>query len=143
MSVRYDELAPGHFAEWGIESPHPSRFIGFACRRDDRLVAIGCCYVDDEDVWRAVFSGREDFPHGIHRKALDLFRALTRAGVTEIRADLDTAIPKAREWLQRLGFTPADPAETEWILGLHPTGRRTVHAVPGGPRVRQSQRDHG
>jgi hypothetical protein len=115
--IRYDELAPQHFEEWGAEVvPHPSRVVGFACRRDERLVAIGCCWVDDENRWWASFGGRNDFPPGIHRKSMDLLKAVGLAGAKEIRAMLDDTIPRAREWLLRLGFRPADPAETEWIL---------------------------
>jgi hypothetical protein len=117
--IRYDELAPEHFEEWGVDAcPHPSRVVGFACRRDERLVAIGCCWVDEDNRWWASFGGREDFPHGIHRKSLDLLDAVGRAGATEIRAMLDDTIPRAREWLLRLGFHPADSSETEWKLVL-------------------------
>lgn len=115
--IVYDDLKAGHFEEWGVEVyPDPSRLVGFACRRDDRLVGIGCCFVDDDNRWWASFGGREDFPPGIHRKSLDLLHAVHRAGVSEIRAMLDLTVPRAREWLLRLGFRPADPAETEWIL---------------------------
>jgi len=115
--IVYDNLEERHFIEWGAETyPDPSRVFGFACRRDDDLVAIGCCWVDDDNRWWASFGGREGFPHGIHRKSLDLFAALRSANVKEVWAQLDRTIPRAREWLKRLGFQPADPAETEWVL---------------------------
>lgn len=115
--IAYDDLTAGHFEEWGVEVyPDPSRTVGFACRRDGVLVAIGCCFIGDDNRWWASFGGRGEFPHGIHRKSLDLLHAVGRAGASEIRAMLDNTIPRAREWLLRLGFRPADPAETEWIL---------------------------
>lgn len=115
--IRYDDLQASHFEEWRVEVfPDPDRTVGFACRRDGNLVAIGCCFVDDDNRWWASFGGRGDFPRGIHRKSMDLLAAVACAGVTEVRAMLDQSIPRAREWLLRLGFRPADPAETEWIL---------------------------
>jgi hypothetical protein len=121
--IAYDDLKARHFEEWGVEVyPDPSRLIGFACRRDGELVAIGCCFVAEDDRWWASFGGRGEFPSGIHRKSLDLFAALRGADVKEVRAQLDPTIPRAREWLKRLGFEPADASEAEWILELCPPG---------------------
>lgn len=127
--IDYEDLTPAHFVEWGyLDHPHPDRLLGFACRRDGELVAIGFVAVDAEDRWWGGFGSRPGFPAGIHRKTLELFGALTRAGVPEIRALLDRSVPRSREWLVRLGFSPVDDSEMEWTLGLH---RRC--AGNGGP----------
>lgn len=117
--IVYENLSPEHLLEWGeTDYPHPSRILGFACRRDDRLVAVGMFYVDDDDRWWGCFGSREGFPAGIHRKALEVIRVLNSVGVREMWARLDRDVPAARDWLVRLGFEPVDSSEEEWRRGL-------------------------
>jgi len=126
--ITYDDLTPAEFAEWGVAEycPHPSRLLGYACRRDGELVAIGCVWVDEDERWWGAFGGKPGFPHGIHRKTLELFAALERAGVTEIWAEPDAQVVRSREWLERLGFVRADQQSEVYRRGLSSTRRRMV-----------------
>ena len=117
--ITYDDLTPAEFAEWGVAEycPHPSRLLGYACRRDGVLVAIGCVWVDEDERWWGAFGGKPGFPHGIHRKTLELFAALERVGVTEIWAEPDAQVARSREWLERLGFIAHAGNEMRRSLG--------------------------
>jgi len=108
--IVWEDMTPAHFVEWGVEFfPHPSRLLGFACRRDGYLVAIGFVLVDEDETWWASFAKRGDYPRaGIHRYALSLFAAMDRAGIPEIFATADPKIDRSAEWLERLGFTPTE-----------------------------------
>lgn len=125
--IAYEDLTPGHFVEWGLDiAPHPSRILGWACRRDDRLVAMGFVLVDETDRWWASLIKRDGFPPvGIHRHALSLFDAMDQAEVKEIFATADPAIPRSQEWLERLGFVRMD--NEVWKRGISsPRSRMAV-----------------
>jgi len=130
--IRYEDLNAGHFQEWGVEDfPHPSRIMGFAVRRDERLVAIGLVWIDDQDRWWGNFDQREGCPHKVHAEALKLLWALDRAGVPEVWADCNYEIPRADVWLERLGFRPVDEAKKVWRRELHLQGSRGERAAQG------------
>ena len=107
--IAFEDLNGSHFEEWGLDNyPHPSRVLGFACRHDDDLVALGFVVVDEDNRWWGSFGSRGKFPaKSVHAKTLELFGALDRAGVPEILAVADPEIARSREWLARLGFQPA------------------------------------
>jgi len=74
--------------------------------------------VDEDERWWGSFGGKPGFPHGIHRKTLELFGALERAGVREILAEPDVQVPRAREWLERLGFVKLSPDREVYHRGI-------------------------
>lgn len=116
--IVWEDLTPDHFAEWGVDfQPHASRVLGFACRRDGYLVVLGFVLVDTDDRWWASFAKRGDYPKaGIHRYGLSLMAAMDRAGIPELFATADPAIPRSREWLERLGFRPTE--NEVWKRGI-------------------------
>lgn len=118
--IRYEDLGESHFIEWGVSDyPHPSRLMGFAVRRDEALVAIGLVWIDEQDRWWGNFDQRPGCPHKVHAQALRLLWALDKAEVPEVWADCNYAIPRAEEWLWRLGFRPVDEAKEVWRRELH------------------------
>lgn len=122
--IAFEDLDGSHFEEWGLDTyPHPSRVLGYACRRDDELVALGFVVVDEDNRWWGSFGSRGRFPaKSVHQKTLELFAALDRAGVPEILAVADPEVARSREWLTRLGF---EPGENEvWKRGISGSNRR-------------------
>lgn len=117
--IRYEDLSEDHFIEWGVDKyPHPSRIMGFAVRRDERLVAIALFWIDEDDRWWANFDQRPGCPHRVHAEALRGLESLRRAGVQEVWANCNFDIPRAEAWLWRLGFKPVDEAKKVWRFEL-------------------------
>lgn len=115
----YEELSLSHFLEW--EHPvdlDPEGMTGFAARRDGELVAIACFYCEDARWWCAFRRTDRCLP-SVHAMTLKAFNALRAADVREVWALLDETRPRARIWMERLGFELV--TETEWRLRLWPS----------------------
>ena len=135
-----------HFEEWQAGFDPPGLMMGYAIRRDGKLICLGGIWLWEEMFW-ATFASRGSPPHRVHRLAFKVVEAARQAGVQTIWAEEDTSIPNAAKWLERFGFQRV--GETEdlkpvWRLDLgrpsfyDPDGRRD-----GDERLRQGARGAG
>jgi len=109
-----------HFEEWQAGFDPPGLMMGYALRRDDKLICLGGVWLWEGMFW-ATFASKGSPPHRVHRLAFKVIEAARQAGVQTIWAEEDTSIPNAPKWLERFGFQKV--GETEdlkpvWRLDL-------------------------
>jgi hypothetical protein len=139
--VTYEDITAAHIREWGETIiPDDNLICGFACRdATGRLAALFCAF-PFEGRWWATFDRNERCTLSVHRqvlKALDALAAVDIDGkqaITELWALCDEARPRAREWMEHVGFRPVN--EMEWKLGLS-------RACGGMARLVGRNSDHG
>lgn len=134
-----------HLREWGHDLSATDAqlaatpLVGWAYRNDwGRLVALGgvrwegvaadvpIAFMDATAVFRADPRSRR-----VHRLALTTFDAVMTVE-TAIYAWLDEDVPRAREWMERLGFAPQENGI--WVYGA---------ASTRGDRIRDRNGDAG
>lgn len=103
-----------HFKELGWEY-WPDHYIGFATRKEGRVIALGVVFLDEDDKWFAMFDSVGDCVRSVHKNALKVKQALILGGVDFVYAKPDPNIDRAEAWLERLGFECIDE---EWRLDL-------------------------
>lgn len=114
--MSFEELRGHHFDEWGIAFDAPeSAYVGFAERREGRLVAMGITYLAEDGRWMVHFARRDGSSIFVHRQMRRLARAMAAEKIKEVWATCDDTIPKARDWLVRAGFVEDGK---EWRLKL-------------------------
>jgi hypothetical protein len=90
----------------------PARFYGLTAWCGRRAVGMGGVAkpLDGGPAWGYVFRapGFEDaLGKGLHRRALRFLAALRRCGI-RVETSCDETVPRASEWLARLGFVATD-----------------------------------
>ncbi len=117
MSVRVEELQAWHFAEWGAPIV-PEQAIGYVFRKDGEPVVIAAVCLIDEPYdpalpagWWAFFDSRGPVSPLAHRYAVKVRNGLAMAGAECCFAEADPEVPRAAEWLERLGF---ERTENSW-----------------------------
>jgi len=123
MRVRYEpatyedliearELGWGGWEDWSVARLRYLPLLGYAARDEaDALQGVGCvAWIGSRSDGMALgtFAITEEFrasPHSrwVHRRALEVLSVAHRAAPL-IYAQLDTDIPQAREFIERLGF---------------------------------------
>lgn len=129
--MKAETLTHETLLEWGDPVPHDLPVCGAALRSDDGELAAVMAVFDmsraDLDQlpagdirtrrfraapgWWAAMDSRGTVSPLAHRYALKVKSGLRLAGVKEVFADPDPAIPRSDVWLARLGFHP-------WRLGI-------------------------
>lgn len=122
--MTFEDLeSPRHFVEFGgLPALEANTFVGFAARDDEgQLAAIACAFLADGRWW-AVF-GRSEKARLTPSNRVALILAVetlivgfAKAGIKELRAELDDTKPRARDFLEHMGFCPV--SDTEWVCEL-------------------------
>lgn len=122
--LHYEEIeSPRHFVEWGEPViPDQELICGFAARDDaGELAALFVAYPNGGRWW-AAFTRNERCVWTVHWEVDDALRTLAKTLVDagedgSIWALCDETKPRARAWMEYLGFRPAN--ETEWVRRAH------------------------
>lgn len=115
MTIRLRPATAADFTARGRAVPEV--FLGFAAERDGEVVGYGLVVWDHEGRAWGAFDRFGDVPRFLmHRLARRVIAALREAGEPAIYAICDTRIPRAEEWLRRLGFTPTPDRVGEEIV---------------------------
>src|SRR5262249_41378630 len=98
---------------WDYKPACPVRFYGLTAWAGRRCVGMGGIAVtrDDGRAWGYVLRAPDyhaALGKGLHRRALRFLAGLKRNGVSAVYSTCDTDVPRAAEWMQRLGFEPTD-----------------------------------
>ena len=121
--MMFEDITAAHIRAWGEPSFNDEHLIcGFAgFSTAGRMACLFCAY-PMEDRWWVGFSRNEHCTRSVHKqivKALDALASVELDGVqqiTEVWAQCDESRPRAREWMEHLGFVPV--TATDWKLDL-------------------------
>jgi hypothetical protein len=99
-----------------------SRWVGKAMHKGSLVAGVGGAFEVDDGIWYGFLeipiSGR---PWSVYRHTLRLIDDVRSAGASVIKATCDTRVPRAKEFMGRLGFVPTDEKrnnEVVWCLVL-------------------------
>ena len=142
--MKYEAVTAAHLAAWGMEPEGVDTFVGISRIEDDGAVtAIGGVWLI-EGRWIALLEERSPVRHGaVHRLALRLFARLEAHGIDEVWAELDDSVPRARAWMQRLGFVPTDGSWWRRASNDPQNGRAGSESGDGGEGCERGRDDRG
>lgn len=128
--MMFEDITAAHIRAWGEPSFNDEHLIcGFAgYSNEGRLAALFCAFPADGKWWVG-FDRNEHCSRSVHKqivKALDALASVEIDGerqISEVWAILDETKPRAREWMEHLGFEQM--TATEWKLDI--SGRARKH----------------
>ncbi|MDQ0475020.1 hypothetical protein [Labrys wisconsinensis] len=96
-----------------VKATAPLRFYGLTAWAGRRCVGMGgvAKTLDDGRHWGFVLRApdyHDALGRGLHRKALRFLAGLKRNRVAALYATVSEDVPRAAEWMARLGFQPTD-----------------------------------
>lgn len=97
----------------------PYRTLAWAAKLDGRVIGLGgILYLPDGGKYAFVDMSDEArrFPKAIHRAGLSFMREMRNAKIGPIVATTTTNVPRANEWLERLGFTCHEVGEARIFI---------------------------
>lgn len=127
--MMFEDITAAHIRAWGERSFGDEHLIcGFAgFSSSGRMACLFCAYPLGGRWWVG-FSRNEQCTRSVHKqivKALDALASVEIDGVqqiTEVWAQCDESQPRAREWMEHLGFVPF--SATDWKLDLRDRVRK-------------------
>lgn len=119
---------PADFVDLATRSPHtpgapPVRVIAIAGKVDGRVIAIGGIAIWPNGVKHAfadIGPEARKYPIAIHKAGLATIALAKKHGMRELRAVAAEPKDVALRWLLRLGFTPVEGTDEEYVLKLGP-----------------------
>jgi hypothetical protein len=112
--IRYRLVRQTDIYRWGpVTATAPLRFYGLSAWAGRRCVGMGgvAKTLDDGRFWGFVLRAsdyHDALGRGLHRKALRFLAGLRRNGIAAVHATVSEEVPRAAEWMMRLGFEPTD-----------------------------------
>ncbi len=97
----------------------PYRSFAWAARLDGRIIGIGGVLLMPDGGRYAFLDVNDEarkFPHALHRAGLRFMDQMRHANIGPIVATTMTNVPRANEWLLRLGFTCHDFGEARIFI---------------------------
>jgi N-acetylglutamate synthase-like GNAT family acetyltransferase len=89
------------------------RVRAWAAERDGELLGVGGLALLPDETWAAFVHaapGAHRFKVSFHRAGLMVMAEARRLGLRRVVATAETKVPRATEWLERLGFRPTEAA---------------------------------
>jgi len=129
--MMYEDVTPAHFRAWGLPIFDDEHLIcGFAGYSNEGRMACLFYAYPIGDRWWVGFDRNEHCTRAVHKeilRALDVLAAVEIDGekqITELWAQCDEAKPRAREWMEHLGFVRVTDAD--WKLDLRGRVRKAA-----------------
>ena len=121
--MMFEDITAAHIRAWGQPSFGDEHLIcGFAgYSLDGKMAALFCAYPIG-DKWWVGFDRNEHCTRSVHKqivRSLDALASVEIDGVqqiTEVWAQLDETKPRAREWMEHLGFV--QQTASDWVLDI-------------------------
>ena len=127
--MKFQDITATHIQAWGEPTFNDEDLIcGFAAYSDDGHLAALFCAFPVDGRWWVGFDRNEHCSRSVHKqivKALDALASVEIDGerqITEVWAYLDETKPRARAWMEHLGFVQM--TATEWKLDISNRARR-------------------